>query len=157
MAQWNSIWLYANGKASISTKKQELFLLLWSGDKRKCGIEFRHSTGSAASILRKVENGRILIGTEYLNTRFTGSLYLHCYLQNIAWRLKYKKSNHFIKMICITYNYWRYNSILVYCFYYKVYISELFKYIFSDLPQVPDADQPVLQSSEDQPIEVPVN
>ena len=44
--------------------------------KQNRSVVFRHSTPMPPEIRRKVRTGRVLIGTEYFNTRFPDFLYL---------------------------------------------------------------------------------
>ena len=61
-----------------------IFSYLSSGVLAKRGVEFLRSTRNASRIRRKVSNESDLRGTECLNTRLPNSMYLPCYVRDIA-------------------------------------------------------------------------
>ena len=63
---------------SIPTPGNKIFniVILHSGKKAKRGAEFRHSEHNISRIQRKMGNEIVLMGTEFMNTRFPGSLCL---------------------------------------------------------------------------------
>ena len=52
---------------SFPTRGNKIFCFR-SDNEAKRGIEFRHSTPNASRMGWKMENGSVLLGTEYLNT-----------------------------------------------------------------------------------------
>ena len=58
---------------STPTRGNEIFSFPRSGSEAKRVVDFRHWTRNA-SFQRKVGNGSELMGAEYLNTRFPGSV-----------------------------------------------------------------------------------
>ena len=68
----NRLWV----RLPLEEMKELIFLFPPSGNESKRGVELCYLTRNASRTQRKEGNKSVLMGTERLNTRYTGSLYL---------------------------------------------------------------------------------
>ena len=77
-------WVDLGFESHSGKMKYLTFSFPRSGKEAKCGIEFRHSTCNASRVWRRLENESVLMGAEYLNTRFPGAPYRPYHVRDTA-------------------------------------------------------------------------